>query len=125
MNVERLGWQPYVNEWDVGGSTGQSLNIYAFKVLYDGPGVLRISAYFDGLGWIPEVTGDQQVGNENQRRGLRALRITLSGVPSNYHVDYQGHFQDLGWTGIVRDGQVCSSPDYTKRLESLRIRATC
>ena len=123
-HVATIGWQAPVYDWQVAGTTGQSLQMEAATVQLVGmPGVsVGYQAHVAGLGWLPEVYDGQVAGTTGQSRRMEAITIRLINAPPGMHVCYQAHVAYLGWLAEVCDGQVAGTTGQSRQMEALRVR---
>ena len=63
----------------------------------------------------------------NSLKSIFSFQMSLIGAYDGSHVNYQGHFQDLGWRGPVTEGAVIDPNNENtrgKRLEAMRVYIT-
>ncbi|HET7461964.1 MAG TPA: S8 family serine peptidase [Longimicrobium sp.] len=123
-HVANIGWQAPVRDYQVAGTTGQSLQMEAATVQLVGmPGVsIAYQAHVADYGWLPEVYDGQVAGTTGQSRRMEAITIRLINAPPGMHVCYQAHVAVLGWLGEVCDGQVAGTTGQSRQMEALRVR---
>jgi transglutaminase/protease-like cytokinesis protein 3 len=101
-HVQKIGWQPYVNNGAEAGTDGKGLRVEAIKINLTGtvPTGAKITykAQVQSKGWMNCVTNGAEAGTDGKSLRVEALKITLSGMPG-YGVEYRAHVQKVGWQG--------------------------
>lgn len=125
-HVSYVGWQQYVSDGTVSGTTGQSKSVEAFKVRKSSllPGDVVYKSYVSRRGWSNEVKNDAISGTTGLSRNQEAISIRLTGDISNYYsVYYRTHMSYIGWTGWAKDGEEtgCLNTDLSK-IEAIQIK---
>jgi hypothetical protein len=85
-HVQDSGWQGYVSDNAIAGTTGQSKRMEAIKIkLYNAGSGVRIcyQAHVQNQGWQGKVCDDQLAGTEGQSLRMEALTVELQGAPGN------------------------------------------
>lgn len=115
-HVQNLGWQDAVSDYDVAGTTGQSLRLEAIAFGFIGQ---TARAHIQDSGWQDWRSGDTTVGTTGQSLRMEAVQIK-STIPGQ-EVWCQAHVQNLGWLPPVGDGEVCGTTGKALRLEAVSI----
>lgn len=99
-HVQKIGWQNYVSNGAVSGTTGKALRIEALKIKLTGTlpsgASIKYKVHVQTYGWQNTVSDDQMAGTTGLSKRMEAIRITLSGMPG-YTVKYRVHVQKKGW----------------------------
>ena len=125
-HVANVGWQPYVNEGEMAGTTGQGNAVEAFRIKLENQqysGSIKYAANVVGEGWLAEVTEDKIAGTVGQSKPIQALKITLTGeMASHYSVFYRVHSSNIGWQGWTSNGNAAGTSNYGQRIEAIEIK---
>lgn len=122
-HVQSIGWQDYVSDGIVAGTTGKALRLEALKIkLDDLEGDIIYQGHVQGEGWLEEVANDAICGTIGKSIRLEAVKIRLIGeVANKYDIYYQTHVQNVGWMGWVKNGEQSGTTGKSLRLEAIRI----
>lgn len=124
-NVQLIGWQGYVADGAIGGTSGQSLRLEGINILLGTSlpsGSVSYQSHVEGYGWMPVVSNGQTSGVLNQARRMEAIRISLSGTVSTlYDIYYRVHAQNFGWLGWAKNGESAGTANYQYRAEAIQI----
>ena len=103
-HVQRIGWQRYVGNGALSGTTGKGLRMEAVRIKLTGSlpsgASIKYRAHVQNYGWQNTVSNDQIAGTVGLSKRAEAIRITLSGLPG-YTVMYRLHVQNKGWMAWV------------------------
>ena len=98
--VQNIGWEPWVCDGDVAGTTGQSLRMEALSIITYTDGICA-QAQVQNIGWQGWACANADdvltVGTEGQSLRMEALRL----VPDEGTACADAHVQNLGWMGWV------------------------
>lgn len=127
-HVRNVGWQAWMNETKMAGTTGQGLPIEALEFLLPAgsSGTLSCTPYVTGLDWQSAVqatavqTGGT-CGTTGQGRAVEALKLNLLKDPGRT-VEFRCYLANFGWSAWFRAGDQCGSPDGSHALEALKAR---
>ena len=128
-HVPSYGWQDYVGNGAVSGTTGQSKRLEGIRIRFDDqplPGFIQYRTHIQGIGWEKGWRGtDMMSGTEGQARRLEAIEIKLYSadhvLENEYDIWYRTHVQKYGWTGWAMNGAPCGSEGISYRLEGIQI----
>jgi Bacterial surface proteins containing Ig-like domains len=99
-HVQKVGWQSFVNDGALSGTTGKLLRDEAVRIKLSGtlPAGASIiyQAHVQKQGWLKAVSDGEAAGTTGKSLRLEALRITLSGM-TGYEVQYRVFVQHTGW----------------------------
>lgn len=125
-HVQNIGWQKSVSDGAMGGTSGRSLRVEAFRVSLSNQeysGNIRVRSHVQNIGWQNWVYGGKTSGTSGRSLRVEALRIELTGdMAKHYDVYYRTHCQNVGWTGWAKNGQSCGTAGYSYRMEAVQIR---
>ena len=127
VHGQDYGWQDYVSNGEVAGTTGQYKRIEGIKInLENAPQDLGISYRThsaDDEGWRDWKNNGELSGTTGESRRMEAIQINLTGkMAKNYSVEYRVHGEDYGWQPWVRNGETAGTLGEWKRIEAIEIR---
>ena len=123
-HVEEIGWQEYVQDGELAGTTGQNLEIEALKLeLINAPDTAHIKykSYVEGEGWSEYVQDGEQIGTTGQNKKIQAIQIDLEGL-DGYVVEYRTHVEEIGWQSWASNGMEVGTTKQTLGIEAINIR---
>ena len=123
-HVENIGWQNYVDDGNVAGTTGRSLRIEALKinVISSMSGGVEYRAHVENIGWKNWVSADQIAGTTGCSLAMEAVSIRLTGdLANNFDIYYRVHSADFGWLGWAKNGEDAGTQGYSKQMEAIQI----
>ena len=126
-HVQDIGWQPYVADGQLAGTTGQSKRLEATTIQLTNQGStmtgsIQYQTHVQNIGWQNWTQDGGVSGTSGQSLRLEAIRIKLSGNIANYYnVYYRVHAQNFGWLGWESNGQAAGTAGYGYRLEALEV----
>lgn len=125
-HVQNIGWQNFVSNGSLCGTTGEGLRMEALKMRLDNmPSGMHINyaAHVQSVGWQGWVSDGTLAGTTGRGLRIEALQIKLSGTDSDkYSVEYQAHVQNIGWQNWVYDGQTAGTTGQALRIEAIRVK---
>lgn len=127
--VENVGWQNYITNNGIAGTTGESKTLYGVKIVLEG----QLANYYDiyyrthvqSFGWQDWVKNDEISGRILEKKRMEAIEIKL--VKKGTAVDdkkilYSSHVQSYGWQDYAVDGDISGTTGLSKRIESFKIK---
>ncbi|HZN93221.1 MAG TPA: peptidoglycan DD-metalloendopeptidase family protein, partial [Myxococcales bacterium] len=127
-HVQNIGWQNWVANGGVAGTTGQGLRVEALKIALQKPagtpsatGVCY-QAHVQNIGWQAPVCNGGTAGTTGQGLRVEALKVWLVNQPNRAGVCYRAHVQSIGWQGWVCDGGIAGTTGQGLRVEALQVR---
>ena len=123
-HVQTYGWQEYVKDGQMSGTSGESKRLEGIKIKISGAEDLGIEyrTHVQTYGWQKYVSNDSLAGTTGESKRLEAIQIRLTGnAAGNYDVYYRVHCQTFGWLGWAKNGEPSGSAGYSKRLEAIEI----
>lgn len=126
-HVENIGWQQYVSNGDMAGTSGRGLRLEGIKIKVnnnDYDGNIEYRTHIENLGWENEYKkNDDMSGTSGRGLRLEAIQIKLTGdIADYYDVYYRVHAENFGWLGWARNGEEAGTSGYAYRLEGINIR---
>ena len=123
-HVQGIGWQDYVTDGVMSGTTGRALRIEAIRIKLGNveSGGLTYRSYIQGTGWQSYVSTDGISGTSGKGLRIEAIQIELTGqIANEYDIYYCVHAQGYGWLGWAKNGQTAGTTGYGKRIEGIKI----
>ena len=125
-HVQTYGWQKYVRDGQMSGTSGESKRLEGIRIRLPGQkysGNIRYRTHVQTYGWQDFVQNGAMSGTEGESKRLEAIEIQLTGEMANrYDVYYRVHCQTFGWMGWAKNGSPAGTAGYSKRLEGIEIR---
>ena len=126
-HVQDEGWQNYVKDGEISGTTGKSRRVEAIQIalgnspeLSEGASV-KYQVHVQDYGWMGWKNNGEVAGTEGKAKRVEAIQIKLEGL-KGYSVIYRTHVQDIGWTGWVTNGEISGTEGKAKRIEAIQIK---
>ena len=124
-HVQDEGWQNYVQNGDMAGTSGKSLRLEAMniKLLNNEDKNLHIKyqVHVQDEGWQNWRTDGEMAGTSGRSLRLEAIRILLDNS-DDYSIMYRVHVQDEGWQDWRTDGEMAGTSGKSLRLEAIQIK---
>ena len=124
-HVQTYGWQEYVRDGQMSGTSGESKRLEGIRIRLKDPkydGTVQYCTHVQTYGWQDFVQNGAMSGTEGESKRLEAIRIRLTGeMAEHYDIYYRVHCQTFGWMGWARNGEASGTAGYAKRLEGIEI----
>ncbi|MCL2808030.1 MAG: putative Ig domain-containing protein, partial [Coriobacteriia bacterium] len=136
-HVQTVGWQPFVKEGNVSGTTGKALRLEGIKINVQNTtgisGGISYATHIQSIGWQKKVSLSSSGNNRTVVKGpmsgtsgkalrLEAITIELTGdLKKHYDIYYRVHAQSIGWMGWARNGEQAGTAGHAYRLEGIQI----
>ena len=124
-HISSLGWETYVYDQKVSGTTGKSRGIEAFDIQLQNQtttGAIQYNAYVTGIGWQGWKDSGEAAGTTGQSKTVQAMQVRLTGNMANrYDVYYRVHVSNIGWLGWARNGASAGSVGYGYNAEAFEV----
>ena len=124
-HVAEIGWQDYVGDGLLAGTTGQSLSLQALNVyLTDADGSVRVTAHVQDYGWMDsvEVSRTTYAGTVGGGKRMEAVCLELEGpAAAQYDIYYRAHVANIGWLDWAKNGARAGSQGFGYGIEALQI----
>lgn len=115
-HVEDIGWQDWVSDDEVAGTTGESKRMEAIQI--DAPFEIEAQAHIGDIGWVDygKINKDTIIGTVGESRRLECLRFKGK-------FRYRVHLQNYGWTPYTEADGVCTLGTVGEylRIEAIQI----
>lgn len=125
-HVQSYGWQAYVFDGAVSGTSGQAKRLEAIQIQKKDEeisGSVQYRTHVQTYGWEDDWRSDGAVsGTSGQAKRLEAIQIRLTGdMEKKYDIYYRVHAQTYGWLGWAVNGESAGTEGLAKRLEAIEI----
>ena len=124
-HVQNVGWQGYVRDGAMSGTSGRSLRLEGINIKLEGQpysGGIEYRTYVQSKGWMGWVANNVMSGTSGQSLRLEGIQIRLTGEMAKYYdVWYRVHCQNIGWMGWAKNGGTSGTVGYDYRLESINV----
>ncbi len=125
-HVQSIGWQDYVNNGEVAGTTGQKKRVEALNIELTNTtalnGSIEYSAHVQSIGWQNYVNNGEVAGTTGRALRVEAIRIRLTGeLADHYDVYYRAHVSKVGWLSWTSNDGIAGSSGLSKQVEALQI----
>ena len=124
-HVQTYGWQPYVTDGAMSGTSGQAKRLEGIHIAlvnqkYSGDIVYR--THVQTYGWQAWKKNGAMSGTSGEAKRLEGIQIYLTGEMANhYDVYYCVHAQTYGWLDWAKNGAMAGTSGLAKRLEGIKI----
>ena len=125
-HVQNIGWQDYVYDGAMAGTSGKAFRLEGIKIRLVNPeysGNIEYRTHIQNIGWESKFKkNDEMSGTEGKAYRLEAIEIKLTGeIADHYDVYYRVHAQNFGWLGWAKNGEQAGTAGYAYRLEGIEI----
>lgn len=125
--IQNIGWQDFVCNGEVSGTSGRSLRLEGIKIKLDNQkysGGIEYKTHIQDIGWENSWKSNGEMsGTQGRELRLEAIKIQLTGVMAvNYDIYYRVHSQEFGWLGWAKNGESSGTAGYSYRLEAIEIK---
>ena len=123
-HVQDIGWQEFVSNGDVSGTTGKSKRLEAIAVkLENTAGGIKYRVHVQDAGWMDWKNDGGVSGTSGQSKRLEAVQMSLTGAAADlYDIYYRVHVQDIGWQDWVKNGATAGTTGQSRRAEAIEIQ---
>ena len=124
-HVQTYGWQDYVYDGAMAGTSGQSKRLEGIHIAlvnkpYTGNIVYR--THVQTYGWQDWKKNGEMSGTSGESKRLEGIQIYLTGeMDKHYDVYYCVHAQTYGWLDWAKNGEMAGTSGLSKRLEGIKI----
>lgn len=124
-HVQDIGWQNYVSNGEMSGTTAKSLRLEGIRVNVSDlatSGGIKYQTHVQDIGWQPFVNSNELSGTTGKSLRLEGIKIQFTDQLANdYDVYYRTHVQDTGWMNWVKNGELSGTTGKSLRLEGIKI----
>ena len=138
-----MGWQSYVADDVMSGTTGKSLRLEAIQIRLTGAIAEQYDIYYrthiQDKGWLGWAMNDGKSGSSGLSKRLEAIEIRLvekggkapgstenayltNKKEANPTISYRTHVQNEGWQAYVTGGVMSGTKGKSLRLEAIQIK---
>ena len=137
-HVQNIGWQSWVSDGEIAGTTGQSKRVEALRFSLTGDLADAYDVWYrvhvQDIGWMAWTSNGTAAGTTGASARIEAIQVVLvakgSGAPSSTgstttlsyvsapSIEYSAHVQDIGWQNAVEDGAVAGTTNRSLHLEA-------
>lgn len=126
-HVQNVGWQNYVSDGVMSGTSGRSLRLEGINISLDTKANLGVTytTHVQNIGWQTWRSNGEMAGTSGQSLRLEAIKIQLTGADAGkYDIYYRVHCQNIGWMGWAKNGAAAGTAGFAYRLEGIQIVVT-
>ncbi|WKY46893.1 S8 family serine peptidase [Eubacteriaceae bacterium ES3] len=124
-HVQNEGWQDWVADGALSGTTGKSLRLEGIHITVDDNGAdlgVSYKTHVENYGWMNWAADGALSGTTGQSLRLEGIQIELTGADADlYDIYYQVHAQNIGWLDWAKNGESSGTAGYGYRLEGIKI----
>ncbi|MDK2937729.1 MAG: thermitase [Eubacteriaceae bacterium] len=124
-HVQNVGWQAWVSDGTLSGTTGRGLRLEGIHIDIADNGAdvgVQYKTHVENIGWMNWASDGALSGTTGQSLRLEAIQIELTGADADlYDVYYQVHAQNFGWLDWAKNGDSSGTAGYGCRLEGIKI----
>ncbi|WP_050739227.1 CAP domain-containing protein [Acetobacterium bakii] len=129
-HVQNQGWQGFVSNGVMSGTSGQALRLEGIKIKLDAQGNdlgISYQTHIQNIGWEEGtergwISNGEISGTSGQGLRLEGIQIKLTGSDADqFDVYYQVHAQNHGWLDWAKNGESAGSQGFSYRLEGIKI----
>jgi len=122
-HVQNYGWQDWVSDGEMSGTSGESLRLEGINIKLSGiEGGITYRTHVQSYGWQAWVSDGEMAGTSGESKRLEAIEIKLTGEAAElYDIYYRVHAQNFGWLDWAENGASAGSAGYSYRLEGIEI----
>ena len=129
-HVQNIGWQDFVSNGAMSGTSGQSLRLEGIEIKLDAPVTdlgVTYQTHIQNIGWEADTArgwknNGEMSGTSGQSLRLEGIQIKLTEANADqFDVYYQVHIQNYGWMGWAKNGGSAGSQGFSYRLEGIHI----
>ena len=122
-HVQNVGWQGWVSNGGLSGTSGQSLRLEGMNIYIGGQSGIAYRTHVQDYGWMDWVSDGAMTGTSGESKRLEAIQVQLNGtIATTYDVYYRVHAQNFGWLGWACNGAPSGTAGFGYRLEAIEIR---
>lgn len=130
-HVQNVGWQDFVSDGTMSGTSGRGLRLEGIEVKLDNQGYdlgITYQTHIQNIGWEADTTrgwksNGQMSGTEGLSYRLEGIQIKLTGSDADkFDIYYQVHAENIGWMGWAKNGESAGTAGFGYRLEGIRVK---
>lgn len=124
-HVRNIGWQNYVSNGELAGTTGKALSIEAIKIDYkvgESNSNILYKTHVQDIGWQNWIGNNEVAGTTGRAKPIEAIQIKQENPVLGYKLKYRVHVRDLGWQEWKSEGEVAGTTGRAKPIEAIEIK---
>lgn len=135
VHASQYGWLGWTSNGSVAGTTGLGLPLEAIQVVLvdKGAGAPGDTAHssismpelsfqtISSRGWSDMAGNGGASGTTGQALALNGFKATISSQDLQGSIAYSAHLSDLGWQGVVFNGNLAGVDDASHQLEAIQM----
>ena len=126
-HIQDIGWQGYVSEGKISGTTGKSKQLEAIKIqltnIESYEGTIEYQTHVANVDWQSWRQNNEISGTTGKSQQIEAIKIKLTGdLSKNYDIYYRVHVEELGWMDWASNGEAAGTAAYGYQMEAIEIR---
>ena len=124
-HIQGIGWNSYVKDGEVSGTTGKGLRVEAIKIKLNSTlsGRIDYHVYVENEGWKNVVNNDTISGTVGKGKRLEGIRINIVGDISKYYqIYYRIHVSNVGWMDWATNAEYTGCFNSNKKIEAIQIK---
>ena len=119
------GWQDYVQDGEIAGTTGKNRMIEAIQIEIEGleKYTVEYQAHVQDIGWQVWALNGMNAGTIEQGLRIESARIRIVKKENTVvpQVKYSSHNATNGWTSYVKNGNTSGSENNAIKLDAIKI----
>ena len=125
-HVQNIGWQNWVKNGEMAGTTGRGLRVEAFLANLSGEMAegsnIAYQAHVQNVGWQGWKNANQAAGTIGAGRRVECLQMQLGGKAAIfYDIYYHVHVQNIGWLEWAKNGEWAGTTNGGLRVEAMSV----
>ena len=86
-HVQKIGWQPFVNDGELSGTMGRALRLEALKIKVNGDNLgVKYSVHVQNIGWQEYKKDGEIAGTTGKQLRIEAIKIELTGKNASIYI---------------------------------------
>lgn len=134
-HVSNLGWLDCVRDGQVAGTTGNGLQLEAFKITPPSGVTLNVHAHISNVGWktykgvkkgvssgIGSSANDPIIGTTGKRQAIEAFAVDVVENTTGKKLYYRCHMSGVGWCGWIPAPYAVGTVGCSKAIEAIQFK---
>lgn len=125
-HVQSIGWQNFVNDGEISGTTNQKKRMESIRINLYNPlinGGIEYRTHVQSYGWQDWVTNNKLSGTTGEAKRAEAIQLRLTGeMEKSYDIYYRTHSQTVGWLDWAKNGEPAGTEGKAYRLEAIQVK---
>lgn len=122
-HVSDIGWQDWVGDGAIAGTTGRNKSIEAIQIELPGlesSSLVSVRAHVRNIGWEDWQRG--YAGTTGRALPIEAIQLKLNGAAEqNYDIWYRVHSANVGWLGWATNGEEAGTQGYAYGVQAIEV----